>query len=281
MFKKSLILPILALLAIKIYIENKFLKVSKYEIRSAKISKEFHGFKIIHLSDFHSYNFSKGNGSIMEKINDEKPDIVVMTGDMVNKYDMNFDKFINLAETLSKNYQIYYIIGNHEKRLKENYLNYITQKLNQFNIKVINNEKITIVSNNEKIHIYGLDIPLSFYKLRNRPSNLKDVVDVILKKCIENEYNILLTHNPLFFDTYVKYNVDLTLAGHVHGGMIRLPLVGGLLSPERKFFPKYSEGMYEVNGKKLIVSRGLGHSKPGIRIFNMPEIVSITLMNYN
>lgn len=104
-------------------------------------------------------------------------------------------------------------------------------------------------------------------------------MDTALNKCNEKEYNILLAHNPLYFDIYAKHNVDLTLSGHVHGGMIRLPFIGGVLSPERKFFPKYNSGIYSINNKKLIVSRGMGHSKPGIRIFNMPEIVSITLFN--
>lgn len=279
MLKNSLILSALAFLTTAIYLDNKLIKVSKYEIKSKKIPKEFSGFKIMHLSDFHSYSFHKGNCGIVKKIDNEKPDIIVMTGDMVNKYDEDFDKFINLAQTLSEKYPIYYIVGNHEKRLKENYLSLIIQKLSQFNIKVIDDEEITILNNNKKIHIYGLDIPLSFYKLRNRPTNINEVVDIVLRKCKEDEYNILLTHNPLFFEIYSNYNVDLTLAGHVHGGMIRLPLVGGLLSPERKFFPKYSAGIYEINNKKLIVSRGLGHSKPGIRINNMPELVSITLFN--
>lgn len=268
----------LGLLCMRIYLDNKFLNVSRYEIKSDKIPTEFNKFKIIHLSDFHNYDFGKDNVKVIQKINNEHPDIIVMTGDMVNKYDKNFDRFLKLSETLSKKYKIYYIIGNHEKRLKNYHLNFIIEKLSQYNIKILNDEKITITRKNNFINIYGIDIPLPFYKTRNKPTNIEEVVDVLLKKCYEKEYNILLAHNPLYFETYSKYNVDLTLSGHVHGGMIRLPFVGGLLSPERKLFPKYSSGIYEANKKKLIVSRGLGHSKPGIRLFNMPEILSITLL---
>lgn len=270
----------LGLLSMRMYLDNKFINVSKYEIKSNKLPIEFNKFKIVHLSDFHSYDFGKNNIKVIEKINDENPDIIVMTGDMVNKYDNNFDRFLKLSEILSKSYRMYYIVGNHEKRLRDYHLNFIIEKLSQFNIKILNDEKIIIKRKNAFINIYGIDIPLSFYKIRNRPSNIEDVVDSVLKRCKEKEYNILLAHNPLYFEIYSKFSVDLTLSGHVHGGMVRLPFVGGVLSPERKLFPKYSSGVYKVNNKELIVSRGLGHSKPGMRLFNMPEIVSITLVSF-
>lgn len=269
----------LGLLSMRMYLDNKFLNVSKYEIKSNKLPIEFNKFKIVHLSDFHSYDFGKNNIKVIEKINDENPDIIVMTGDMVNKYDNNFDRFLKLSENLSKSYRMYYIVGNHEKRLRDYHLNFIIEKLSQFNIKILNDEKIIIKRKNTFINIYGIDIPLSFYKIRNRPSNIEDAVGSVLKRCKEKEYNILLAHNPLYFEIYSKFSVDLTLSGHVHGGMVRLPFVGGVLSPERKLFPKYSSGVYKVNNKELIVSRGLGHSKPGMRLFNMPEIVSITLVS--
>jgi len=265
----------LALLSIQLYIDNMLITVSKYEIKSNKIPKKFDKFKIVHLSDFHSYG--NDNIKIVEKINDERPNIIVMTGDMVSKYDVNFEKFLNLAEVLSKKYEIYYIVGNHEIRLRKDDLNLIMKELHKFGIKVLNDEKVTLIRGNESINIYGIDIPLSYYKIINKPLNIGEIINVLINKCNENEYNILLAHNPLLFPEYAKYNVDLTLSGHIHGGMIRLPFIGAILSPERKFFPKYSSGVYEINNKKLLVSRGLGHSRPGIRLFNKREIVSITL----
>lgn len=269
----------LALVSARIYSDNALLKVSKYEVKSDKIPKKFNKFKIIHLSDLHSCNFGKNNSKLIEKVNHEHPDIIVMTGDMVNKYDENFDVFFNLAEILSEKYKIYYILGNHEQRLKKDDLNLIIRKLNELGIRILSNEKITIMRDRDRVNIYGIDIPISYYKIRNKPSNVDQVINEALNKCKEKEYNILLAHNPLYFEEYAKHNVDLTLSGHVHGGMIRLPFIGALLSPERKLFPKYSSGVYKKNNKNLIVSRGIGHSKSGIRVFNMPEIVSITLLN--
>lgn len=267
----------LTLLSTQIYKDNILTKVSKYQIKSDKIPKEFNNFKIVHLSDFHSYGFGKDNVKLLEKINDEHPNIIVMTGDMVNKYDVNFEKFLNLAEVLSKKYEIYYILGNHELRLRKDDLGYIMGKLKKFRVKILSDEKITIMRKKDYINIYGIDIPLSYYKVIDKPYNIEEVITKVLNRCNEKEYNILLAHNPLYFEEYSKKNINLTLSGHVHGGMIRLPFIGAILSPERKFFPKYSSGIYEINNKRLIVSRGLGHSRPGIRLFNKREIVSITL----
>jgi len=267
----------LALLYTQLYIDNTLIKVSKYEIKSDKIPKEFKNFKIVHLSDFHSYGIKKDNNKLLEKINDEHPNIIVMTGDMVNKYDRNFEKFLNLAEALSKKHEIYYIVGNHEVRLRKDDFSFIIQNLKKFGIKILSDEKITIIRKKDCINIYGIDIPLTYYKIINKPANVEEIINAVLNKCNEKEYNILLAHNPLYFEEYSKQNIDLTLSGHVHGGMIRLPFIGAILSPERKFFPKYSSGVYEINNKKLLVSRGLGHSKPGMRLFNKREIVSITL----
>jgi len=277
MIRNLIVLSSLALLSTQVYIDNNLIAVSKYKIKSDKIPKEFNKFKIVHLSDFHSYGFGKDNFKLLEKINDENPNIIVMTGDMVNKYDRNFEKFLNLAKALSKKYDIYYIVGNHEIRLRNDDLVFIIQKLKKFGIKVLSDEKITIMRKKDSINIYGIDIPLSYYKVINKPSNVEEVISGVLNKCNEKDYNILLAHNPLYFEEYSKQNVDLILSGHVHGGMIRLPFIGAILSPERKFFPKYSSGVYEINNKKLVVSRGLGHSRPGIRLFNRREIVSITL----
>lgn len=280
MIKNIVLLLGLSLITTYTYLDNKLLGISKYKIVNNKIPREFNNYKIIHLSDFHNYKYiGDNNSTIIDKIDNEKPNIIVITGDMVNKYDKKFDNFFSLVEALSGKYEMYYIVGNHEKRLNCYYLNMIMTKLKNLNVKVINNQKITLARKHACINLYGLDIPLSFYKTKNRPLNIEEIVSAELIKCKGKEYNILLVHNPLYFDFYAKYNIDLTLAGHVHGGMIRIPFIGGLLSPERKFFPKYNSGIYDIDNKKLIVSRGMGHSSPGIRIFNMPEIVSITLQN--
>lgn len=266
------------ILSILIYFNNTSLKVSKYEILSDKIPHEFNKYKIIQLSDLHSCNYGKNNAKLIKKIEKENPEIIVITGDMVNKYDVKFDVFLNLMDYLSKKYKIYYILGNHEKKLAKRNLNFIINRLERYKVTVISNQRIKVFKNKEHINIYGLDIPLPYYKIQNKPLDIGKFINKGLNQCNTNEYNVLLAHNPLYFDEYAKYNVDITLSGHIHGGMIRLPFIGALLSPERKFFPKFSAGLYEVNNKKLIVHRGLGHSRYGIRIFNTPEIICINFI---
>lgn len=280
MIKNIIEISALVLVCAAVYFDNRSIKVSKYTIKNNKIPNEFNNFKIVLLSDLHSNSFGKDNIKLIKKIKSENPNIIVMTGDMVNKYDMNFNEFFKLVKDLSKVYKIYYIVGNHEKRLSEDNMNLIIRKLEEFGVTILNDEKAIINERRDVINIYGMDLPLIYYRRKKNESfNIEEFLNKQMKKYTKEEFNILLVHNPLYFDYYSRYNADLILSGHVHGGMIRLPFIGAILSPERKFFPKYNSGAYEKNSRKIIVSKGLGQSKPGIRLFNRPEIVSITLLN--
>ena len=278
------IIFLLLLIAAKIYFDNNFLGVSKYKVTSDKIPASFKGFKILQLSDLHNKDFGNNNNKIIKKITSENPDIVVMTGDMVSANDTDFEVFINLAKEISQQYNTYYIVGNHEQALYGGKQKILTDKLTEIKVKVLNNEKVTITRGTDSINLYGLWFNLRYYKNLNNQYT-KDVyfgeeqIQTILGNLDTEQYNILLTHNPLYADTYYNWGADLTLAGHIHGGIIRIPFLGGLLSPERKFFPKYDGGKYQVDDKILIVNRGLGNTDLGIRIFNRPEISVITLSN--
>ncbi len=283
--RKNILIVVILLVIIaaaKIYFDNNFLEVSQYTVKSNKIPTSFKDFKILQLSDLHSKNFGNRNNKLIKKVNSENPDIVVMTGDMVNTKDTDFEIFINLAERISKRYDTYYIVGNHEQNLNDDKRKILINKLNEIGIRVLDNEKVTITRGTDSINLYGLWFALRYYKDLNNEYT-KDVffgakqVQTILGNLDIDSYNILLTHNPLYADTYSNWGTDLTLSGHIHGGMIRIPFIGGLLSPERKFFPKYDAGKYQVNGKILIVNRGLGNGDFGIRVFNRPEISVITL----
>ncbi|MBZ4663339.1 MAG: metallophosphoesterase [Caloramator sp.] len=275
---------LIIIIFIKIYFDNNSIQVSYYTVKSNKIPASMKGFKILQLSDLHSREFGNNNSKIIEKINSENPDIIVMTGDMINKKDTNYEVFFNLANHISKNFDTYYIFGNHEQNLNYEQRKILKDKLNEFGIKVLDNEKVTIKKGNDSINIYGLWFHLRYYKDLNMQTT-KDLffgekqIKAILGDLDTNSYNILLTHNPLYADTYSNWGADLILCGHIHGGMIRIPFVGGLLSPERSFFPKYDSGKYQVNGKILIVNRGLGYGDFKIRLFNPPEISVITLSN--
>ena len=255
--------------------------VSKYEVASSKVPKAFDGFKILQLSDLHNRRFNKNNKKIVKIIEKQKPDIIVMTVDMVSSNSTGFSNFFSLVEELDGKYPIYYIFGNHEQRLSVEKQAIIIGKLREYGVKVLNNQHESITKNDESIEIFGLKQELIYYTnyLKSKKTYSYETKDMenAIRKADSKKLNILLAHNPLYFETYEKWGADLVFSGHVHGGIIQIPFIGGFLSPERKLFPKYSGGEYEINDSKMIVSRGLGYTKINLRFFNNPEICVVEL----
>ncbi|WP_042275758.1 metallophosphoesterase [[Clostridium] dakarense] len=260
---------------------------NEYIIENSKIPKEFDNFNIVQISDLHNKSFGKDNKKLLNAIDKLSPDIVVITGNLVDGENKKFNIALNLIDDLTKKYKVYHIIGNHEqksliKRYKDLYNNYF-KELYSRNIINLENEVVKIEKNNSHINIYGLIIPLDYYKYffsnsKNKNSNLdKKFIENTLGKINKNEYNILLSHTPFFFEEYASWGADLVLAGHVHGGIIRIPYMGGLLSPNREFFPKYDFGTYNKEESTMLLSKGLGGSRILMRINCRPEIVKITL----
>lgn len=284
-YKKDIWLKILfAAICISIYDSNNNIEIVNYEIKSHKIPKEFENFKILQLSDLHDKEFGKQNIYLIKKIKSLNPDIIVVTGDMLLRKKVNYNIFLNLAKILSKHYRIYVSLGNHEQRIrfKDKRIYRFLKDLKSMGIVVLNNGKAEFIKKNSHINIYGLRINLKYYRYRFFKKNMELESNEILNKLgilNKSEFNILLAHNPLYFKEYKRWGADLILSGHIHGGMIRLPVIGALLSPERTFFPKYSAGKYNIDNSTLIVNRGLGSGIIKLRIFNRPEISLITLKN--
>jgi len=268
-------------------ISNTMLTVSGYDLEYASLPSSFDGFRIVHLSDLHSTRFGAGNQRLLKAIEKQRPDIIVMTGDMINSTDQEYSIFISLAEQLASKYKVYFVVGNHEQSLKDNQLQLLYSELTNAGVYVLNNEKMAIEKDDDSINIHGMWFNLRYYSdqtnqyIRDNPDDyyftldrMKGVMDVH----DDNQFSILLTHNPLYFDTYSQWGADLTLCGHIHGGMIRLPFLGGVYSPERTYFPEYDAGLFTSADKRMIVSKGLGNGKLGFRFLNCPEIVVITLI---
>lgn len=257
--------------------------VTEYTVISEKIPDSFNDYKILQLSDLHNAKLGKNNSKILKEIEKIKPDIIVMTGDMINTNSKSYDNFFELAKEITKNYTTYYIMGNHEQRLEWKKQFEFLRQLKNIGVNVLENTDVTIYKNSENINLYGLKQPVSSYKnalKNNTPTNFSlEDMSKIFPAVNEKEFNILLSHSPFDFDIFSTWGADLTLSGHVHGGLIRLPFIGGVLSPERTFFPKYDAGEYVIGDSKMIVCRGLGNGTLPIRIFNNPEICVITLKN--
>lgn len=265
------------------------LEVTKYVVENKKVPKEFDGYNIVQISDLHSKLFGENNKKLIQKIKSLNPDIVVVTGDLIDGENNNYNVALDFMKEISKLYRVYYIIGNHEqksliKKYKDEYKDYFN-KLHQIDFVNLDNNKVEIVKGDSNINLYGLTVPYSCYKYlfdnQETTSIDSDFLEEKLGKVDREQFNILLAHTPFYFDEYEKWGADLTLCGHVHGGIVRLPFVGGLLSPDRKFFPKYDLGEYIKNKSTMIVSKGLGGSKVLIRVNCKPEIVNIKLKNIN
>ena len=261
------------------------LEVTKYVVENKKVPKEFDVYNIVQISDLHSKLFGENNKKLIQKIKSLNPDIVVVTGDLIDGENNNYNVALDFMKEISKLYRVYYIIGNHEqksliKKYKDEYKDYFN-KLHQIDFVNLDNNKVEIVKGDSNINLYGLTVPYSCYKYlfdKDKNTNLdENFLEENLPTINKDEYNILLAHTPFYFDEYERWGADLILAGHVHGGIIRLPFVGGLLSPNRHFFPKYDLGKYDKNNSTMIVTKGLGGSKVLVRINCKPEIVKITL----
>lgn len=275
--KKAHLLGRLMRAAAHVFPENYFPERTEYRVESEKIPKAFDGFRLVQLSDLHGCTSPRNIRLLLELVSGAAPDAVVMTGDMADRLDRDYTAFFGLSRTLCARYPVFFVSGNHEQELLGARRREFYRGMAEQGVRILDSDSAELSRNGETIRLYGLRIPLRCYRRgKRRPELSAEKIEAVLGSCIGN-YAVLLAHNPFFFEACACWGADLTLSGHVHGGMIRLPHFGGLLSPERRFFPRYSGGMYEseaAGDRKMIVSRGLGK---GARLGNRPEVVSVTL----
>ena len=285
MKKKKLILLLFILLMV-IYgmlYSLKKVDVTNYIASNEKIPQEFNDFKIVQLSDFHSSGYKDTTEIIISKVKEINPDIIVMTGDMVSCGIEDIEEFEKLITSLSGLYPIYYINGNHEQLaeiLRAGKYQNLLDKLKSLGITFLRDNYIEITKDGQSINLYEIDIPLDgatgLYASRWQLE--RDYVETTLPQVDYSKFNILLAHNPIFLKQYSKWGADLVLSGHMHGGIIRIPIIGvGIFSAERGLFPRYDAGKFKKGDTTMIVNRGIGTSSIGLRIFNNPEISVITL----
>ncbi|MBQ8350036.1 MAG: metallophosphoesterase [Ruminococcus sp.] len=232
--------------------------------------------KAAHISDLHKRSFGRNNSRICRKIEREAPDIILITGDLVSRSSRNFDTASKTLEQLCRIAPVYMILGNHEKSIHRDNISAFKDAVRKSGAILLKNDCVSLNIKGKKIKLYGLSEKYSTYKKNNGYHDLdKLTVEDLEKnmgkcpdKAVENEQIWLMAHNPLFGKEYAEWGADYTFSGHVHGGAVRL-FGKGILSPERKFFPEYSKGVYTISKMKLLVSGGLGK----LRLFNPPEIV--------
>ena len=269
---------------------GKGLYVKKYQIYSPKLPLSFDGFRFIFISDLHGKIYGKDNATLIYLIDKANPDCILVGGDMVVggescKYNEGYSPIssesvytsIDLLSKLAKKYTILHALGNHEEKLHSTLWKEYKTALNKFNVKLLDNDVYSFIGENEEsIDIYGLSLGREYYpKFKRIQLPLDNMVDKLGIK--SKNYSILMAHSPLYFDTYKRWGADLTLSGHLHGGIMRIPLLGGVIGPDFFIFPKYSGGLYKEYDKNMIVSCGAGMHTINLRIFNPPELTLVEL----
>lgn len=255
--------------------QNNSIVISKYEYKNSDIPFEFNDFNIVQISDLHNKVFGKEQSKLLEKVKDISPDIIVVTGDMIDRRRYNLENAMYFIEEAIKIAPVYYVSGNHEA-WSEKYSE-IKKRLIDTGVYVLDDETVKINKDNSSINILGLSDPAfitSSYIDETNTSNMEECLNSYSK--IEG-FKILLSHRPELLDLYSKNDIDLVFSGHAHGGQVRIPFLGGIIAPNQGFFPKYTSGSYNSNKTTMFVSRGLGNSLFPLRVFNRPEIISVTL----
>lgn len=257
-------------LLIFLYYENNAIVVTHYDIKSKKLPTS-NGYKILHLSDLHNKSFGKNQEKLVKIVENIKPNIIVITGDIIDSRKYNEIPSLKLVKQLTQISPVYYVTGNHEARTDRFYS--LEKKLSKYNVNVLRNKRIEVKQKNYKINILGIDD----YAFFNGVNEYKNVLEKLTNGLDRTNFTLLLSHRPEKVKYYIDYPIDLVLAGHSHGGQIRLPFIGGLVAPAQGILPKYTFGLYEEGNLKMIVNRGLGNSLFPQRLFNRPEVVVITL----
>lgn len=281
----AVILLLAVAVAAEIYRETHHFRVTRYDVSSEKLTGIIRDLKILFLSDLHNCTYGNENERLLRSIRDEKPDLILMGGDMlVGKEGASYETALRFAEQLPEICPTLYANGNHEQRMKEDTETYgdayetYKKSLKKTGVHFLEDERIRVELGDTDLHICGLELPSSSYKkFRKDKITANDIEEHFGFSASEGAYTILLAHNPAYMDAYLEWGADMVLSGHLHGGLIRVPGIGGIVTPQGFLFPRYSGEMTQEGSQTVIVSRGLGTHTLNIRLFNTPELISIHL----
>ena len=257
---------------------NAALELNTYTISSRGLPDAFDGYRIAQVSDLHNAEFGDRNQRLLEMLREAEPDMIAITGDLIDSRKTNIAVALAFAEEAVKFAPCYYVSGNHEARVSE--YQELKTGLEAAGVTVLDDAQVKIEVSGESITVIGVNDP-SFHA--DYLTSDAAVMDRKLSELSSEDasFTILLSHRPELFDTYVAHDMDLILTGHAHGGQFRLPLIGGLIAPNQGLFPKYDDGLYSEGNTNMIVSRGLGNSIIPFRFNNRPEVVLIELKGQN
>lgn len=285
--KSAIVLLIVITLLLFCNFQNKHLETTHYTYEAEQLGVDLDGYRIVQISDLHNAKFGKSNQKLVDRIRECAPDMIVLTGDLVDSNHTNVDRAVQFVNEIVKMCPVYYVTGNHEYWLEKSEYDELMDGLVSAGVVVLDNQVVEISRGDAKFRLVGLDdrsladgtleALLSDESIRNNQAEQKEET-ADNEDSGEKELTVVLAHEPQYLARYAGTGVDLVLSGHAHGGQFRLPFVGGIVAPDQGFLPGYTAGEYYMNGTEMIVSRGLGNSVIPVRLFNYPEIVCVELV---
>lgn len=285
--KSALVLLIVIALLLFCSYQNRHLETTYYTYKAEQLGADLEGYRIVQISDLHNVKFGKNNQKLVDRIRECEPDMIVLTGDLVDSNHTNVDRAVQFVDEIVKICPVYYVTGNHEYWLEKSEYDELMDGLVSAGVVILDNQVVEISRGDAKFRLVGLDdrsladgtleALLSHESIRNNQAEQKEEI-ADNEDSGEKELTVVLAHEPQYLARYAGTGVDLVLSGHAHGGQFRLPFVGGIVAPDQGFLPEYTAGEYYMNGTEMIVSRGLGNSVIPVRLFNYPEIVCVDLV---
>lgn len=270
----------IVLIWVMLYDTNRFV-ISNYKFCDKRIRKPI---RMVVLADLHNKCYGKENEKLLQAIEECQPDFVLVAGDILTaKPGASLDTAIHLIQKLREKCPVYYGSGNHEHRLKlypDKYGDMSSRyewELEEAGvIRLVNQHAILKDSN---IAIYGSEIERFYYKRFGVPDMKEGYLTEILGQPSKDTFNVLIAHNPDYFPEYAQWGADLVCAGHVHGGIVRVPFIKkGMISPNVRFFPQYDGGLFREGSSTMLLSRGLGAHTIPVRMFNPGDLPVVDLM---
>ena len=258
--------------------ENRKISFSSYRIKDKRLKKNA---KIVMISDLHNACYGEQNSELLHAVETISPDLILVAGDViVGKTGLSVDTGVDFLNSLGESFPVFVGKGNHEMRtsIYEKYGDMWENLYERTKDKVhwLINDSIYLADYN--MTIYGLDMKPEYYRRFKKLYMDSAYLEEELRKPDKRSYNILIGHDPDYFEEYAAWGADLCVSGHVHGGLIIIPHLGGLISPMIKFFPKYYKGVYNIGDSHMIVSAGMGLHTLKIRVNNEPDLVTINLV---
>lgn len=252
-------------------IANQTVGITGYSITSKKMAGEF---RILLISDLHNAEFGKNNEELLRQMKKAEPDLICMAGDMLNGDEPESDILVNLIEQASAIASVCVSYGNHEAEYEERYGTDLRPLLKEAGAYVLEQDYLDAEINGQPVRIGGL----YGYAMPTQPG-FDGEEQRFLEEFQDTEaLKILLCHMPaawIQWNSLEFWDVDLVLSGHTHGGQIKVPFLGGAYAPDQGWFPGFTDGRMDREGRTLIVTSGLGSEGWIPRVNNRPEMVLI------